>query len=476
MISNTDDESNNDESDDESNNNDKSSNNESNNEKKFKPFKAKEFLKKVKNILNEKKSLNPKEFDKIFNNQIVPILNIHFAFVENEVFFTYTSDPLEIPQIIKENDLHLLLASSKIEVKINNKKKTIKTSKAWIESPNKTVYKKTVFDPSNKNPNYFNLFRGWKWKKFNSIEDVNFDKIFPIIDHIEKVWANNNKESIQFIIQYLADIFQNPSRKNPTVLVIYGEQGTGKSIISQIVMGTLLGNYHGVCNNLDEFCGKFNSRLCKKLLIVLEEVSRASGYEFSNLLKSLITNPKKRMEKKGFDAIDINDYSRHIIETNNEFAIKVEKSDRRFACFEVINNYENKNERFQEIIKIIEDEECMTHLFNYFLFTPININFNDPNFIPKTEYKKKLQMENQIPEVRWILDRTELVEEKNKDPMLFQEDTECYKFQCGFGSYNDMGNMSTELGYVWKFSEELWIPSEYLYKVSNFFYFNHYHN
>lgn len=433
----------------------------------FKKFNAKEFLEQVKNILEEEESLNMEKFNELFDNQIVPILNQYFAFVEEGTFFLYISDPLLSPQIIKKDQLDLFLRDSKIMVTIKGKMKKIKTSKQWRSSTNKKKYEKMVFDPSNTNPNNYNLFRGWKWKKFNSMEEVDFDKIFPVINHIKKVWANDDDYCNKFITEYLADIFQNPSEKNPIVLQLYGDQGTGKSLISQTLMGALLGIYHGVCNNLKDFFGKSSSylKIFQKLLIVWDE---CGDYQYKNPLK--ISN---KIEKRVSRLIDINIYSRQIIEINTENFMKIEKSSIYCPLFQVSNIYRNNEQHFKEIVKITKDEDCLTHLFNYFLFTPRTINFKSSNSIPKTQYRNDLQIENQIPEIRWILDRTELVEEKEKNPECFKDDVECCKFQVGFNDH-DMGNSYTELGYIWKISEECWVPSQILYKVIFFILINNY--
>lgn len=201
------------------------------------------------------------------------------------------------------------------------------------------------------------------------------------------VWAAGDENSYQFIIQYIAHIFQHPAEKNPIVLQFYGNQGDGKSIISQTILGALLKRYHGVTNDIEEYLGRFNWRLCNKLLIVLDEIAYAQGWKWSNRLKAKFANERQKAEKKYMDAVDLMDYSRHILESNHKQSVKVEVGDRRYAVFEVSSCKNGDMAHFNRLRAISKDENALTHLFNFFQHIPITINFNDRSQIPQTEYR-----------------------------------------------------------------------------------------
>jgi hypothetical protein len=224
-------------------------------------------------------------------------------------------------------------------------------SKQWVESLNRKQYTDIVFDPSlnPRFPKAYNLFRGWKWTIFDSPKQVNMNKFMPVLEHIGHVWAAGDEYCYRFILSYIADIVQHAERKNPVVLQIFGNQGDGKSITSQTVLGALFGRYHAVSSSLDEILGKFNARLCEKLLIVLDEVGYAQGWRYSNQLKSKFSNEKQRNEKKFFDAVEINDYSRHILESNHYNSVKAEIGDRRYCCLEVSPAY-NGNTSISKVL------------------------------------------------------------------------------------------------------------------------------
>lgn len=116
----------------------------------------------------------------------------------------------------------------------------LKTGLLWRRSPDRAKYSRVVFEPSNRgmlrgesktdahaeDEKVYNLFRGWGWRKFDSMEQVDLSKIQPVIDHIWLVWASGDDRSYNFILQYVAHIFQRPEQKNPTVLHFHGDQGT----------------------------------------------------------------------------------------------------------------------------------------------------------------------------------------------------------------------------------------------------------
>lgn len=53
------------------------------------------------------------------------------------------------------------------------------------------------------------------------------------------------------------------------------------------------------------------------------------AHKSNDKLKSLITQTQQKIERKGLDVQTINNFNNYIFLTNNDWAIKIEASDRR---------------------------------------------------------------------------------------------------------------------------------------------------
>jgi hypothetical protein len=81
-------------------------------------------------------------------------------------------------------------------------------------------------------------------------------------------------------------------------------------------------------------------------------------------MKNLITDRFNFVERKGLEHITIDNHINFMGTTNNPNCIKVEKGDRRYACFEVSNKYKGNYEYFDKLIKCM-DEIGGNHFYNY---------------------------------------------------------------------------------------------------------------
>ena len=89
-------------------------------------------------------------------------------------------------------------------------------------------------------------------------------------------------------MNWYANIIQNLAVKNGTLPIIYGSQGSGKSLFVEI-MADLLGSL-AITNadDLDKVFGKFNGIVEKKVLVVLNEIGEANDkFAYSEKMKSL---------------------------------------------------------------------------------------------------------------------------------------------------------------------------------------------
>ena len=85
----------------------------------------------------------------------------------------------------------------------------------------------------------------------------------------------------------------------------------------------------------------------------------------SNKMKALITDKTQKLEKKGVDAIQINNYCNYVLLTNNNNVIKVEEGDRRYLCLEASSCKKGDSTYYKNLAKDADDikiGECFYHM------------------------------------------------------------------------------------------------------------------
>jgi hypothetical protein len=253
----------------------------------------------------------------------------------------------------------------------------------WLSDPNQKTYNKIVFDPSFKSVNSFNYFSG-----FNYTEGEQALLNNPFLNLLKRLC--NDKKTFEYFIDWIAHIIQRPFKKTNIAIILYSSvKGVGKNCLVDGI-SKLLKGYSAHVETIDDITKNFNSHLVNKLFIYGDEI-KASSKCISDKLKQVITRPTQNMEKKGKDAIEIEDYTNWLFTTNNRDAFKVEQGDRRLFFVECLNEKLSK-EMSTEYYSYIEDENEMNKLFNFFKNHTIvhNIGIGAP---PASRMKNELEYE-----------------------------------------------------------------------------------
>src|SRR5436305_15155834 len=111
-----------------------------------------------------------------------------------------------------------------------------------------------------------------------------------------------------------------------------------KNIITDFIGDKVLGPYlHFATSDLSKILGRFNSTIQAQKLIVMNETGMSSGewHRFNGHLKSLITEGKVTIERKGLKTIRINDYAGYMITINQNASLKIDIGDSRIVCYDV---------------------------------------------------------------------------------------------------------------------------------------------
>lgn len=235
-------------------------------------------------------------------------------------------------------------------------------------------------------PKIFNVFQGYDYEE---LDDYDEEIISPFLTHIRENIATGNEELYNYILNWISFILQNPAKKTGTVLVLTGEQGTGKNTFTEIICD-LMKQYS--VRNLTDFCelvGKFNSVIENKKLIICNEMSSTDSNKRLNFnaLKSLITDDQARVGDKFEPKRTIQNVANFIVLSNFFDPVKVEGGDRRYCVCEVSEEHKDDRTYFAPIRDGCT-EEFYQNLFTFFMKRDVKgVDFTK---IPHTEIRQAL--------------------------------------------------------------------------------------
>jgi hypothetical protein len=243
----------------------------------------------------------------------------------------------------------------------------------------KTHFHKTVdFEPclhaETADPEIFNLFEGYRFKytdqKYEpAIENgVNIPtatpRVQPWISHIINAICAGNRKHARILIQWMSHIIQKPTEKSFAVL-IYGKQGTGKSILYEFFKNAIGPDLGLQVSKLEDLTQTHNKIVRGRLIINCNEATNYPSIRDTNILKAFITETALLINPKNCPLYYIANYSRLMTTTNCRFSARFDYDDRRWWCAEVDEKNKNNDAYFKPLIDTMKNEEVLSEFFNY---------------------------------------------------------------------------------------------------------------
>ena len=249
----------------------------------------------------------------------------------------------------------------------------------WFADPNMRSYEEIVFRPTNKAlpANQFNSFMGFDieqlsrryYEEEKTFTEEDIRDCEYILEHIRYLTDNGHETAevcYNYVLNWLAQIFQDPENKPQTAIVIRSvAKGVGKNDFTYM-LGRMIGNeYYNQSDNPErDLFGGFNDLFDKKILINLDEGDKKSTQKFYEELKAKITNDTSNIRKK-FKSVNSNVrlYVNFIFTTNND-GVHIDVESRRFQLFECVHKKRSReDEHWCAIRRALRDCEGGMVLF-----------------------------------------------------------------------------------------------------------------
>lgn len=248
-----------------------------------------------------------------------------------------------------------------------------KVSKLWIESPERKVYDKIIFNHKDE-PGALNL---WSPLPCTPIKgDVSlFNQL--IFDGL----ANGDMDKAFWLLDWLAHLVQRPWERCSLVPVLIGDQGTGKGMLFDRILKVMLGHFHYKIMTARTLKERFNAEQAFKFLTFIDEATWRGDKEEDGILKSLTGSKMMTVEHKFGGRLAVENYSRYAIASNNPEAVSIERSNRRYVIFEANPSYSKEHAFFSALADQLDNGILVQAIFESLLARPLKA-FN-PQKLPQ---------------------------------------------------------------------------------------------
>ena len=226
----------------------------------------------------------------------------------------------------------------------------------FLIDPNTHVYKEVKFHPKTQTKDILNL---WIPPTIEPMEtDCN-----DIVDFIFNVISNCNQTIFEYLMNYLAHLYQKPEDKPGVMIALMSGQGCGKGVFMQLLQRIWSRTTYMV-SDIESIIGRFNIALERNLIVCMDEALYVNNNAGQERLKSLITEPYITVEEKHHSSRSVNSLHRFILATNHKHFLKTSNDDRRLFAIPISEIHQNDHHYFNSLINIMDHTNQLNGFVN----------------------------------------------------------------------------------------------------------------
>lgn len=203
----------------------------------------------------------------------------------------------------------------------------------------------------------YNMWRGFAAELYQPTKPVDTDSegVRALVGHWNMLLGEDTS-SLAYVLDWQAQILQQPAVKPGIAIVLKSEEGCGKNRALDI-MNAVLGpeKFLETGKPASDLYGRFTSQRDGRFLVAINESSGSDNFSADNTIKDMITSPSFSSEGKGTNAFTLRCYARFIFTTNNDNCLKIHAGSRRFVVFEGASTRKDDEEYFRGLSRHIAD-------------------------------------------------------------------------------------------------------------------------
>lgn len=199
----------------------------------------------------------------------------------------------------------------------------------WLKHPSRADISQDalVFDPAGplEQEGRINTFRGLAMEPI--FDEDKCSAICALIAHL----VNMDQDVYRWLLNWLALPLQRVGSKMRTAVLFHSEQqGSGKSLLFEEIVKPIYGDY-GATLGQHQLESSYTDWRSQSLYALFEEIfSRESKFNYTGIMKQMITGKTQRIEKKFVSGWEEANYMNAVFLSNETQPFPLDPSDRRF--------------------------------------------------------------------------------------------------------------------------------------------------
>jgi hypothetical protein len=154
---------------------------------------------------------------------------------------------------------------------------------------------------------------------------------WPTIQRIVEVVTEGSRAAESWLLNWMAFVIQYAGQQPGTAVVLVGEQGTGKSLLAELLR-EMVGHGNSCTIGQRDLESDFNGHYVGKLLVIGEEVATSQNRRhIAGYLKQCIGYPTIMVNIKGVQNYEIQNRAAYWFNTNSTQPVEVEEGCRRYS-------------------------------------------------------------------------------------------------------------------------------------------------
>lgn len=258
-------------------------------------------------------------------------------------------------RLLKKQTFRSLL-ENKFMVSTNVQGFAVKTTHAdiWLAHEDRRTYPSGMGmfpNQPQRYQGYFNMWAGF------SVEPKEGNWLL-FKHHVHDVICNNDDKLYEWVMDWMADLVQDPANPKGCAIVMNGIEGCGKGTFAQFI-GDLFGTSFKHITDEEHLVGRFNGHMADCLVAFADEVTYGGNRKVAGKLKALVSERYITAERKGIDAVQYHNCAHLLVASNEDWFIPAGPQSRRWLVLEVSGDRANDREYFNSIHHQMEKEGGM---------------------------------------------------------------------------------------------------------------------
>ena len=252
---------------------------------------------------------------------------------------------------LSTRDLQTLYLNRSIKVGEDEKNRPIWKSAAdvWLRHRDRRQFiNGVVFDPTRKHAGegVLNLWEGF------AVQPAEGDWSL-LREHIHDVICGDDPIRFDYLMGWLARMFQFPAEAAEVAVVMKGSEGCGKGTLAK-ALKRIVGHHSMAVSNAKHLVGNFNAHLRDCIFLFCDEAFFAGDRAHVGVLKAIVTEPTLTIEGKFLNSVEAPNMLHVMMASNEQWVIPAGIESRRFFVLDVGDEKRNDHDFFAAIWKQME--------------------------------------------------------------------------------------------------------------------------